>query len=53
MRFDGFNNGKIALSQRDAATDLNVANRKTVAASFKKLEGAWLHQYGYAKRIQS
>lgn len=37
-RYDGLNNGKIALSQRDAAKDMNVAKRQTAAASFAELE---------------
>ena len=46
MRYDGFNNGRITLSQRDAATDMNVANRKTVAASFRALE-----EHGFIKTV--
>jgi hypothetical protein len=38
QRYDGFNNGRIALSQREAAKDMNVANLRTVAACFAELE---------------
>lgn len=37
MRYNGFNNGSIFLSQRDAAVALNIT-RETVASYFAELE---------------